>query len=381
MPSETPRTSHSAASCWPVSRWAVSRRAVSIGDGGRPLGRRAQRGWGTAAAAVVLLGLAGCDAKGGDRRAVVIQGDAVSRGLVEELASLQSVNGQDQATMLQDAGYSAEGAREFLGQLITLKIAANELNAIGFEEPETLMDQVERAYPAEAFEPEVSEEFRSLVVEFLANGEWVQNAGEPPAGAAEKLLERHPELAQQVCYDALVALEFEADNARRQLEHDDLSQVEGARSDECLPVAQLVVQPEAIRNVLAAGRVGETVGPIEIGDGVNTTTVWLRPRGSEPLPAELRLEYANSLLAQPIGLGALIATLPGQVEVSSEFADVLIPSPDLVMLTPAGVGDPVGFAAEALAQRSAAQNPAAQDPAAQDPAAQAAAQAAAAAAG
>lgn len=316
-----------------------------------------------------LLVMGGCDAKGSDRAAAVVQGHSISRGLVEELASLESVGGQPQAPLLTPAGLAGDDVRLFLGQVITLEVAANELEAVGYERPAELVAQVEEAYPAEAFQPRPTEAFRRMVIDLIANSEWTNNPGEEPEGAAELLLKRHPELARQTCFDALVVTELEADSYARQLEHIDLSEIEAAQLDQCMPIDRLQQQPASIRRALESGRVSSIVGPIEESDGVNMSTLWLRPRGTEVMPEEEAIGYASSLLADPPQLGAIVASLPGEVSLASEFADGLTASQMGAILAPAGVSDVPAYAATVAAQNAPTQDPAAQQAAAQQAAA------------
>ena len=296
---------------------------------------------GAAAFMVGALVASGCSSPDTDVAAVV-QGEVIPRSFIDDFAQLESINGQEQQPITTDSGYDANAARGFLAQTIAMTLARQELLAIGFEVPAALRQQVEQEFGSAVFVPDASDEFRDRVVEFVMVNNWLQNVGEVPEGAAEKLLQRHPELGNQVCYDAVIATDETKTATKAELAKTDITRVTDARVDSCLPITDIAMQPAEIRAVLSSGRVGEVVGPVTFNDDPNGARyIWIRPRGSEPLAKADAIANAEGLLAQPAVLGPVLASLAGLVDVSSEFGDLVSGGGGVLSISPAGVDAPL----------------------------------------
>lgn len=288
------------------------------------------------AAAMAVVG-AGCSFAHRDVAAWV-HGEAVPADAVRELAAIRTSDGQPLpiASITSPSAAPAGTARELLASIVAVRLLSREFRAMGMSptvDAETVRSKIE----ATEFDPPISEAAVDLLVEVETTATWLQQLGPMPGDAAATLIERHPELLQQLCLDYISAEPKQRRAVETAIAEDGFDKAPGYTESSCLPLSSVAAQPENVRDVLETGEIDHAVGPMKIAEA-GDTLFWFRPKGASTMDQEQAMAAVTPLLSSPLALAGALASIPGAVEISPEFGTSLTFTTDSVAVEPPSGG-------------------------------------------
>lgn len=318
---------------------------------------RSHRSWSSATArkiGIVAMGvgmipLVGCGSLS-DKNVLTVAGRQVTVDQFDDIVSVLEKTGTTDVFLLP-GDPTVPKPRQLVQSITTSLLAVAVAEKLGVEVQSEPDENGMRAIDARVAPQPLTQEEGGLTVgdvvvkldddtkqifwDFIA-GLMLSNSqqGSPFAAATEEsftsLVAAAPEIAQQLCFDAVVVDAKQRAVTQRVIDDGKISTIDGFQGNQCAPTVALATFPPEVADVIETAQVGSVSDAIvlkpsdaQAEQGAAAQVAWIRALGSKKLSSEdaaLFLQRAAGSSAS--GFSALFAFGKGWVDLNPEYGQI-----------------------------------------------------------